>query len=190
MRVVAIGGSAGALDALRDVLGALRADVRAALAVVVHLPPRAPSLLPEVLGAGCALAVREAVDKLALAPGVVHVAPPDYHLYVERGLTLGLSRDPPEHFCRPAIDPLFASVADACGARAIGIVLTGSNPDGAAGLRDIARAGGTVAIQDPATALAPEMPTAALALVTPHHVAAPRAIGGWLAELLARPEVS
>ena len=104
--------------------------------------------------------VREAVDKLPLTSGTVVVAPPDYHLLVERDLTLALSRDPLVHFSRPAIDPLFHTVADVFGRSAIGVLLSGANADGASGLRGIQDAGGRVAVQDAGTAIAPALPAA------------------------------
>ena len=185
MRLVAIGGSAGAIDALRLVLHPIPADVRAGFVVVVHIPATTPSLLAEVIATHSALPVREAFDKQPLEPGVVVVAPPDYHLLVERELTLALSRDAPVRFSRPSIDPMFESVADAAGPRAIGILLTGANQDGAAGLAAIQAAGGLVAVQDPTTARATEMPMAGIAAVAPDLVGDPAALGRWLATLLA-----
>ena len=179
MRTIVIGGSAGSLDALRQLLPALPAT--AAVAIVIHIPPTMPSLLPEVLRTYCALAVVEAVDKLALVPGTIVVAPPDYHLLVERERTVALSRDPAEHFSRPAIDALFRSAAIALGPDAIGVLLTGANEDGAEGLAAIQAHGGRIAVQDPLRAPSPEMPRAALARCTPDLVADPQRIGAWLA---------
>ena len=185
--IVAIGGSAGALDALRALLPALPITTCATL--VVHLPPSHPSLLPQVLGPYTKLAVVEAVDKLPLATGTLVVAPPDYHLLVERGGTVALSRDAAIWFSRPSIDALFESVARALGRDAIGVLLTGSNDDGADGLRAIRAAGGRVAVQDPDSAFAPEMPRAALARCTPDLVADPRRIGTWLASVMEEAHV-
>lgn len=184
MTIVAIGGSAGALDALRSLFSHLPAELASAFIVVVHIPPTSASLLAQVIGSYTALAVREAVDKLPLAGGTVHVAPPDYHLLVERDRTISLSRDAAIHFSRPAIDPMFESVADAAGPRAIAVLLTGSNDDGAAGVRSIKGRGGRVAIQDPTSAQSPEMPRAGLAACTPDLVGSPDAIGRWLASVL------
>jgi len=186
MKLVAIGGSAGSLDALRALLPSLPKHVAAV--IVIHLPPHQPSLLSEVLSGYCRLPVVEAVDKLALAPGVVVVAPPDYHLLIEREWSVALSRDPAEHFSRPAIDATFHSAARALAANVVGVLLTGANEDGAAGLCAIQARGGMTAVQDPKTALAPEMPRAALARCTPDLVADPARIGAWLATVIGTPE--
>lgn len=185
MRTVAIGGSAGSLDVLRDVLGAIPVEASGVVVLVLHLSRHEPSLLAEVLRPYTKLAVVEAVDKMALAAGMLVVGPPDYHLLVEREGRVALSRDPAVHFSRPAIDPLFESVADAAQALAVGVLLTGANEDGAAGACAIRAAGGRLAVQDPDTALAREMPSAALARCSPDLVGSPMEIGQWLAKMLA-----
>lgn len=181
---VMIGGSAGSLDALHALFSALTTVTEATFFVVLHLSPSSKSLLPEVLGAYTDMPVREAVDKLPITPRTVVVAPPDYHVLIERDLTFALSRDPLVHYSRPAIDPLFQTAADVFGPQAIGVLLSGANADGAAGLRAIQDRGGRVAVQDPATAAAIEMPTAGLAACRPDLVATPRAIGLWLTSVL------
>lgn len=182
--IVAVGGSAGALEALRELVGVLPAG-GPPIVVVLHLSKDYPSLLPSVLRLHTELQVVEAIDKLVLAPGTIVVAPPDYHLLVERELRVALSRDPAVHFSRPAIDPLFESVARAAGPRAVGVLLTGANEDGAAGLHAIHDAGGRAAVQDPGTARAPDMPSSALDRFTPEFVGSPLAIGHWLGNMLA-----
>lgn len=182
--IVAIGGSAGSIDALRDVLAPLPLTTTSAVAIVLHVSPHHPSLLTSVLGAFTSLPVREALDKMPLAPATITVAPPDYHLLVERDRRVSLSRDAALHFSRPAIDPLFESVARAAGRDAVGILLSGSNEDGAAGLQMIAERGGRTAVQHPASATSPEMPAAALARFQPTFVGSPTALGAWLANLL------
>jgi two-component system chemotaxis response regulator CheB len=181
---VVIGGSAGSLDALHALLSGMHAVTEATFIVVLHQSPSSKSLLPEVLGAYTGMPVREAVDKLPLTSGTIVVAPPDYHLLIERDLTFGLSRDPAVHFSRPAIDPLFHTAADVFGPSAVGVLLSGANADGAAGLREIQDRGGRVAVQDPASATASEMPEAGLAACRPDLVGTPRAIGMWLTSLL------
>ena len=147
MKLVVIGGSAGALDAIHDLLSAIPKQLEAAVAVVVHISPTVESLLASVIGGYTAMPVREAVDKLPLQPGSVVVAPPDYHMLIERDHTIALSRDGAEHFSRPAIDPLFDSAAAALGPDAYGVFLSGSNADGALGLSKLAAAGGKVCVQ-------------------------------------------
>lgn len=148
---------------------------------MLHLPPHRPSRLVEVLSARAALPVREPDDKEPLAPGVVYVAPPGYHLLVERDATFSLSVDEAVNFSRPSLDVLFESAADALGASLVGVVLSGASDDGAAGLAAIARAGGVTIVQAPASAEVPTMPEAALAALTPHHILPPERIGSLLA---------
>ena len=162
IEAIAIGGSAGALEALAKLLEAVPADFRPSILVVVHLPPDKPSLLANLLAQRCKLPVREALDKERIEPGVAYVAPPDYHLLVEAGGDLALSRDEPVAFSRPSIDVMFESAAEAYGARLLGIVLSGANADGAAGLEAIRKAGGRAWVQDPGDALSPTMPAAAI----------------------------
>jgi two-component system chemotaxis response regulator CheB len=159
---VAIGASAGGVDALGQLLPALPAAFPAPVLVVVHLPPRRPSLLAEIFALRCALPVREAEDKLPAVAGTVWFAPPDYHLLVDRGPQLALSADPPVHWSRPSIDALFESAADVWRESLVAVVLTGGNEDGAAGAVAVQRAGGRVVVQDPVEAAAPAMPRAAL----------------------------
>ncbi|HSS40548.1 MAG TPA: chemotaxis protein CheB [Polyangia bacterium] len=184
--VVVIGGSSGALEALAVVLPALPADTAVPIVIVVHLPPDRPSHLAAVLGARTALRVREAEDKEPLAPGVIYVGPPNYHLLIERGGTLSLSADDLLHFSRPSIDVLFESAADAYGARLTGVVLSGANADGADGLAAIRRAGGLAVAQAPESALVRTMPEAAIARAHPEYVLDL----AQMAELVARIAVS
>ena len=181
-RTIAIGGSAGALDALLDLLPPVPPTLRAAIVVVVHVPADAGHGLVEVLASRCRLPVIEAEDKMTIDPGTIYVAPPDYHLLAERGGTLALSTDPPVHFSRPSIDVLFESVAYAYGGGALGVLLSGANADGAAGLASIKRRGGRTWVQAPDTARMATMPSEALAL-TPHPALPPgemrQILTGW-----------
>lgn len=161
--VVVIGASAGGVQALQQLLGALRADFAPAVLAVLHLPPSRPSVLAELLAPGCALPVAMALDKQPVRGGTVTLAPPDYHLLVERGGTLALSLEPPVLFSRPAIDPLFESAADVWGPRLLALLLTGASRDGSVGLAAVRRRGGRAWVQDPASASVPAMPAAALA---------------------------
>ncbi|HET9985340.1 MAG TPA: chemotaxis protein CheB [Longimicrobiales bacterium] len=168
--LVAIGGSAGALDAVCTLLGLLPAAFPAALVVVQHRS-RDSALLADVLQGCAALPVREVEDKDPIRPGHVYLAPADYHLLVERG-HFALSTDPPVRFSRPSIDVMLESAADAFGPELVGVVLTGANRDGAAGLRRVVDRGGVALVQDPATAEVPTMPRAALHAV-PEALALP-----------------
>ncbi|CAK0764686.1 putative protein-glutamate methylesterase/protein-glutamine glutaminase [Azospirillaceae bacterium] len=168
--VVVIGCSTGGLEALRIVLGALPATFPLPILVVCHTALGAEGLLVELLGRSCVLTVREAVEKQSIAPGVVVLASPGYHLLLEKDLTLSFSADLKVCGARPAIDVLFESAADAVGERLIGIVLTGANNDGSRGLLAIRQTGGVGIVQDPVTAVAPEMPQAALDIAGADYV--------------------
>jgi two-component system chemotaxis response regulator CheB len=159
---VVIGTSAGGVEALFNLLPALPAGLRAALFVVIHLPRERPSLLVDIFAPKCSLAVREAEDKEPVLPGTVYFAPPDYHLLIDRGPRLALSTDDLVHFSRPSIDVLFESAADIYGDRLLGVILTGSNQDGASGLHAVHRAGGVTVVQQPGEAQVPYMVEAAL----------------------------
>lgn len=178
--LIAVGASSGALEALMALLPPLPASFPSPLVVVVHVPADRPNGLPAVLAASCALAVREGEDKMPLEPGCVYFAPPGYHLLVERHGALALSVEPPVLFSRPSIDVLFDSVARAYGQRALGILLSGANADGAAGLAEMQRRGALTWVQSPESARVPVMPEAALRLAS-HRALDPAAMGQALA---------
>lgn len=163
--LVAIGCSWGGLDAVEAVLDRLPADLPGTVVVVQHRA-HAPSDLASLLGRHTPWDVCEADDKEEIGSSRVYLAPPGYHLLVDGGC-FALSTEGPVQHSRPSIDVFFESVADAFGPRAIGVVLTGANDDGSVGLAAIARRGGAAVVQDPATALKPDMPAAALRAV-PH----------------------
>jgi two-component system chemotaxis response regulator CheB len=161
-RVVVIGASWGGLHALERLLMKLPAGFGLPVAVVLHRSGDGDERLCELLRRHSPLAVHEAEDKAALAPGCVSVAPRGYHLLLDDG-HVALSTEAPVRHSRPSIDVLFESAARAYGDAAIGVVLTGSNEDGAAGLRELRRHGGFAIVQDPGEAERGEMPAAALA---------------------------
>lgn len=187
---VCIGASAGGVEALTLILGALPASFALPVFVVQHLPRDRPSLLADILGPRCKRPVREAQDKESVEPGVVYIAPPDYHMLIDAGPVISLSVDELVNFSRPAIDVLFESAADVYGATLLGVVLTGANDDGAAGLAAILRAGGAAVVQDPATALATAMPDAALRLSPGAWKMPLHAIPALLAQLPQLPALS
>jgi two-component system chemotaxis response regulator CheB len=162
LHVVAIGASAGGVVALPAILSALPPGFPAAVVIVVHLAPHRQSLLRSVLARTSSLPVREASSGDVIRRGVVYVAPPATHLVLVGGKLI-LTEALPVHFARPSVDVLFNSVAVACGARAVGVILTGAGIDGASGLSAIKRAGGRTIVQDPSSADHAGMPSAALA---------------------------
>lgn len=160
MRIVAIGASAGGVQALSRVMRGLPADLPAAIFVVLHIPAHSHSQLDQVLQAVTALTVTTAVDGELFERGHVYVAPPDRHLVVDAE-RIRLTHAPRECRVRPAVDVLFRSVAASHGPRVIGVVLTGALDDGTAGLRAIKERGGIALVQDPATAEHRSMPESA-----------------------------
>jgi two-component system, chemotaxis family, protein-glutamate methylesterase/glutaminase len=185
--IVAIGASWGGLHAIGTVLEGLGPSFGAAVVVAQHRSADEDrGLLPELLANRSGMPVADGGDKNELIPGRVLVAPAGYHLLVEDG-RVELSCEDLVQYSRPSIDVLFQSVAEEYGPRAIGVVLTGANADGACGLGEIAKRGGHTIVQDPATSERPEMPRAALAEMTPDEVLPLEDIAGHLQSLC--PEV-
>ena len=181
--IIAIGGSSGATAPLKAILGALPADLPAAVFVVMHIPARSLGLLATVTSAAARLPVHAATDGLAITPGNIYLGVPDRHLIIADG-HIKLGRGPRENMARPAIDPLFRSAAAAYGPRVIGVVLSGFLNDGASGLEAIKRCGGFAIVQDPADATADEMPLSALSAVIPDLSVPGTRIGDVLSDLV------
>jgi len=160
--VVALGASAGGFKALSRLLGPLPEGFGCGILVVQHLSPDYRSVLAELLERKTSLHVHQASDREKIVPGVVYVAAPNLHLLAEPG-AVRLLRTPAVHHSRPSIDLLFESVAVNYGQRAIGVVLSGSGRDGAAGVQAIKAAGGTTMAEDPASSEFSSMPHAAVA---------------------------
>lgn len=162
--LLAIGSSTGGPVALADVIGGLQAGLPVPTVITQHMPPMFTRLLAERLRTTSSLRVSEAVHGQPAEPGCVYVAPGDHHMRVVRtdagGLKLMLDQGPPENSCRPAVDVMFRSAAEACGAGVLGVVLTGMGQDGMLGARRIVEAGGTVLAQDEATSVVWGMPGA------------------------------
>lgn len=159
--IIAIGGSLGAVDAVKRLFGNLPADFAATIFIVIHVGSESPNLLADIFDADSAISVTTAIDGEMPQRGHAYVAPAGHHLLVIDGV-VRLGRGPRENMARPAIDPLFRSVGITYGPRAIGTVLTGTLNDGAAGLADLKRCGGITVVQNPADAKAAEMPLGAL----------------------------
>lgn len=187
LAAIVVGGSAGGIDALERILPTLPGTLGVPVAVVLHMAPGRPSGLSQVLAETTTLRVKEAEDKEPLAAGTVYLASPNYHLLVERERCFSLSMDEPVLFSRPSIDVLFDTAAEAYGAALCGVLLSGANEDGAAGMKHIGAAGGTTVVQAPQTASSPQMPAAALAALAVDYVLPPEQIGALLARLAAGP---
>jgi two-component system chemotaxis response regulator CheB len=183
--VVVVAASAGGVQALTRLAAGLSADMRAAILVVLHIPPRAESRLPEILSRVGPLQASRAVDGESLLPGTFAIAVPDRHLLISDG-RMRVVDGPRENRVRPAADPLFRSAAREYGDGTIGVVLSGTLDDGAAGLAEIHAAGGMTLVQDPLDALADGMPLAAIENVAVDHVATADRIGALLPQLAER----
>lgn len=158
--IVVVGTSWGGLAALRTLVSGLPADFMMAVTLVQHRHKDSDHLLRVLLQERSALEVCEIEDKMPIEHGRIYVAPPDYHTLVEPG-HFSLSTEAPVRYSRPSIDVTFSSAADSYAHRTVGVVLTGANADGSAGLRQISDRGGMVIVQDPAQAESKMMPEAA-----------------------------
>jgi len=159
--IVVIGTSTGGLKALQTLLSGLIADFPLPVAIVQHRGSGSDNGLCEFLSRSSGLSVTEPEDKEPVVPGRVYLAPRDYHLLIENG-NFALSTDHAVAYARPSIDVLFECVADEYGDKAIGVILTGANNDGARGLAKISSQGGLTVVEDPESAASHEMPRAAL----------------------------
>jgi two-component system chemotaxis response regulator CheB len=187
LTLVVIGGSAGGLDALTQVISELPDGLPAAIVVVIHTRSDGSSYLPQILARRTSLRVDLAKDGVRLQKGRIYVAPPDFHVLIDRD-RLCLSRGPKENGFRPAVDPLFRSAGQARGLNVIGVVLSGGLDDGTYGLQTIKDAGGTTIVQDPEEATVVGMPQSAIRHVKPHHVLGARDIGTLIAHRAGTPE--
>jgi two-component system, chemotaxis family, protein-glutamate methylesterase/glutaminase len=182
--LVVVGTSWGGLAALRTLVGGLSDSFQMAVTLVQHRHKDSDHLLRSLLQERSSLRVCEVEDKMPIEAGKVYVAPADYHLLVDEGY-FSLSTEAPVRYSRPSIDVTFFSAADVLAERAVGVVLTGANADGAAGLRSVVDRGGLAIVQDPATAESATMPQAALRAVPTALVRRVEQIGGYLATLPA-----
>jgi two-component system chemotaxis response regulator CheB len=156
-----IGGSAGSLEVILEILPQLRSDLDYAIVLVMHRRS-GDSLLTGLLSDRTKLEVREVEEKEAIRPGVIYIAPADYHLLVELDKTFSLDFSEKIHYSRPAIDASFETAAEAFGPSLAGILLSGANADGAEGLLRIKEGGGMTIVQDPAEASVSYMPQQAI----------------------------
>jgi two-component system chemotaxis response regulator CheB len=167
--IIVVGASAGGVEALSELFSRLPADVPASFFVVLHVSDRGTSVLPGILSRRGALPAVHPRDGDPIEPGRVYVAPPGFHLLVQRG-AVRLVRGPRENGARPAVDPLFRSAAAAYGRRVVGVVLSGTLDDGTAGLHAVEARGGTAVVQDPDEAMYAGMPRSAAEHVAVDHV--------------------
>ncbi len=179
---VAVGASTGGPRALAEFLRTL-GPIGVPIFIVQHLPASFVPSFTSQLARSTRRDCRLGEDGLEPRPDVVYVAPGDHHMRVVRGRSaprLRLTREPPVHHCRPAVDPLFASAAQVYGARLIAVVLTGMGQDGLAGAREIVRQGGQVLAQDRASSVVWGMPGAVTKDGLVAYTGSPRALAEWI----------
>ncbi len=181
--LIVIGASAGGIDALKQVLSGLPANLPAAVAIVLHSGPNSPRLLADIWNQHSRLPVSYAIGGEALQAGRVYIAPPDQHLEVINGPRLQLDDGPRVLYSRPSVDRLFETAVKVFGKRTIGVILTGGDGDGAAGMRAIHAAGGIGVVQEPSDSADPSMPLTTLRTDHPRYCVPLRDIGALLSEL-------
>ncbi len=169
-RILLIGGSAGSLEVLIKALPLLRPVLSFPVVIVLHRKSSEDKLLEDLIAAKTAVPVAEIEDKTPINPGNIYVAPSDYHLLFENNGVVGLDVSDKVNYSRPSIDVCFESAARVYGTGVTGILLSGANADGTAGLKEIHEHGGTVVIQQPATAEMPYMPQYAINSLTPDYI--------------------
>lgn len=187
--VLAIGTSAGGVEALRFLVSKFPRDFPASVMVVIHLSVHFESTLDSILRQAGPLPAQFARDGMKMEPGRIYIGPPDSHLLLD-GDKLRLGQGTRENNTRPAIDPLFRSVALCCGYRGIGAVLTGALGDGASGLHTLHEYGGLTVVQDPGDAAFSGMPEAALTKFKPDHVAGLAEMPALFQRLVSQPQGS
>ena len=184
--IIVVGGSAGGMDALRRLIGALPAGLPAAILMVIHTHPTGPLALPQILARDGPLPVAAATDGEPIVHGRILIAPPDHHLLIE-GDHVRLTKGPKENHSRPAVDALFRSAAYFYGPRVIGVALSGIRDDGTAGLWTIKDRGGCAVVQAPEDSELASMPETALRHVAVDHRLPVSEIGSLLARLVQEP---
>jgi two-component system, chemotaxis family, protein-glutamate methylesterase/glutaminase len=169
-QAVVIGVSAGGINALEKILPHIKKECTLSIMIVQHIAADGGNYLVEHFSSCCSLPVIGAVDKQKIEPGTIYFAPANYHLLVERQKSLALSIDAKVNYSRPSIDVLFKTAAEAYCQHLVGVVLTGANADGAAGLARVKELGGLTVVQSPETAEVATMPLAAIKSTQVDHV--------------------
>lgn len=169
-KVLIIGGSAGSLDALLKIFPKLETNNSFAIVIVLHRKNAEDTTLEELIAVKSHIPVMEVEDKTELLPGHIYIAPSDYHLLFEKNDLLSLDASEKINYSRPSIDVAFESAAEAYGSSLTGILLSGANADGTAGIKAIKEAGGITIVQDPKTADVPFMPNHAIEHGSPDFV--------------------
>ena len=163
-RIILIGGSAGSLEVILDIINGLPKNPDAVFVIIMHRRSDKDSILQNLLSYKSKLPVKEVEDKEIIHNDTIYLAPPDYHLLVENSETFSLDSSEKVHFCRPSIDVTFESAAEIFTTDVTALLLSGANTDGALGLKFIRQMGGRTLVQNPATAEVSFMPQQAVNL--------------------------
>lgn len=169
-KAIVIGTSSGGMNALKLLFSALPVDFSIPIIIVQHISPHSDNQWIKLLNNNSKLYLKEADEKEKIENGKVYIAPPNYHLMIERNKTFSLTIDERVNYSRPSIDVLFESAAEAYKNKLIGVILTGSNNDGTKGIKRIKEFGGLTIAQDPATAESSYMPASAIAAIQPDYI--------------------
>jgi two-component system chemotaxis response regulator CheB len=167
---IVIGVSSGGLNAMKIMFSLLPKDFNSPIIIVQHVSPRSDNQWIKILNDQSNLIIIEADEKENIEKGKVYIAPPNYHLMIERDKTFSLTIDERVNFARPSIDVLFESAAEAYKSNLIGVVLTGSNHDGTKGIKRIKECGGLAIIQNPDTAESAFMPASAINAIQADYI--------------------
>ena len=167
---IVIGTSSGGMNALKFLFSSLPVDFSIPIIIVQHISPRSDNQWIKLLNINSKLYLKEADEKEKIEHGKVYIAPPNYHLMIERNKTFSLTIDERVNYSRPSIDVLFESAAEAYKNKLIGVILTGSNNDGTNGIKRIQECGGLTISQDPETAESSYMPASAIAINQPDYI--------------------
>jgi len=182
-KAIVIGTSAGGLEVLKELLSIIKHPFPLPIIIIQHLSPNHESYLPKILS-HTGHKVLEVDEKISIEKEKVYIAPPNYHVLVEKDYTFSLTVEARESYARPSIDVTFETASDAYKSSLIGILLTGANHDGAQGLKRILDNEGYTIVQDPKTAYADEMPVSAIKLIQPNEILSIKDIGHFLNDLL------
>ncbi|MDQ6531360.1 chemotaxis protein CheB [Flavobacterium sp. LHD-85] len=188
-KVVIIGGSAGSLQALLQILPFIDKAISFAIVIVVHRKNSDEQTLEDLIALKSKIEVKEVEDKVKLKPGFIYIAPSNYHLLFEKNETLSLDTSEKINYSRPSIDVSFESAAEVYSEHLVGILLSGSNSDGTVGLRAIQSAGGISVVQNPLSADMPFMPNNAILHTTPDFVLSTEEILEFIKEINQEAEV-
>ena len=181
-KVVVIGASAGGVKAIQDFFISLPPEsFKVAFVVVIHMSKSSSIDYNLIYGSNFKGHIEEIRDKTEMKVGQVYFAPAGYHVLIEKEGSFALTQDETVNFARPSIDVTFSSIAETFGARACGVLLTGSNQDGALGLKEMSETGALTLVQDPKTCDYAAMPLAALEIFKPSAVLSVPAIAARVA---------